>query len=77
MPKWDIEDFISHWKGATEPERPQHAVETALHAFAAPIALANLAKQFARAKPADVTEILKTLETFSRARKIGDGKFRT
>jgi hypothetical protein len=60
----------------TLPER-MHAVETALHAAAAPIAPAELAKQFARAKPADVAEILKTLETFGRARKAGEGKFRT
>jgi hypothetical protein len=52
------------------------AVEAALHAAAAPIAPAELAAQFARAKPADVTEILKTLETFGRARKAGEGKFR-
>jgi len=58
----------------TLPER-MHAVETALHAVAAPIAPAELAAQFARAKPADVTEILKTLETFGRARKAGEGKF--
>ena len=57
----------------TLPER-MHAVETALHAAAAPIAPADLAKQFARAKPADVTEILKTLETFGRARNKA-GKF--
>ena len=44
-------------------------------AAAAPVAPADLAKQFARAKPADVAEILKTLETFGRARKAGDGKF--
>lgn len=30
---------------------------------------------FARAEPADVAEILKTLETFGRARKAGEGKF--
>jgi len=60
----------------TLPER-MHAVETALHAAAAPIAPADLAAQFSRAKPADVTEILKTLETFGRARKAGDGKFGT
>ena len=59
----------------TLPER-MHAVETALHAAAAPIAPADLAKQFARAKPADVTEILNTLETFGRARKAGAGKFK-
>jgi hypothetical protein len=59
----------------TLPER-MHAVETALHAAAAPIAPADLANQFARAKPADVTEILKTLETFGRARRAGEGKFR-
>ena len=57
------------------PDR-MHAVETALHAAAAPIAPADLAKQFARAKPAEIVEILKTLETFGRARKAGDGKFR-
>jgi hypothetical protein len=60
----------------TLPER-MHAVETALHAAAAPIAPADLAAQFARAKPADVAEILKTLETFGRARKAGEGTFRT
>jgi len=60
----------------TLPER-MHAVETALHAAAAPIAPADLAAQFARAKPAEVTEILKTLETFGRARKAGDGKFKS
>jgi hypothetical protein len=59
----------------TLPER-MHAVETALHAAAAPIAPADLAAQFARAKPADITEILKTLETFGRARNAGEGKFR-
>jgi hypothetical protein len=58
------------------PERVQ-AVETALHAAAAPIAPEDLAKQFARAKPTDVLEILKTLETLGRARKAGEGKFRT
>jgi hypothetical protein len=57
----------------TLPERVQ-AVETALHAAAAPVAPADLAKQFARAKPADVAEILKTLETLGRARQQG-GQF--
>jgi len=57
-------------------ERVQ-AVEAAMHAAAAPVAPEDLAKQFARAKPADVFEILKTLETLGRARKAGDGKFRT
>ena len=60
----------------TLPER-MHAVETALHAAAAPIAPADLAAHFARAKPADVEEILKTLETFGRARKAGEGNFKT
>ena len=60
----------------TLPER-MHAVETALHAAATPIAPADLAAQFARAKPADVTEILKTLETFGRARNAGEGKFKS
>lgn len=59
----------------TLPER-MHAVETALHAAAAPIAPADLAAQFARAKPAEVREILKTLETFGRARRAGEGKFK-
>ncbi len=57
------------------PERVQ-AVETALHASAAPVAPDDLAQQFARAKPADVLEILKTLETLGRARRAGEGKFR-
>ena len=60
----------------TLPER-MHAVETALHAAAVPIAPADLAAQFARAKADDVAEILKTLETFGRARKAGDGKFKS
>ena len=59
----------------TLPER-MHAMETALHAAAAPILPDDLAAQFARAKPADVTEILKTLETFGRARRAGEGKFK-
>jgi hypothetical protein len=57
------------------PERVQ-AVESALHAASAPIAPADLSKQFARAKPADVTEILETLIAMGRARKAGEGKFR-
>jgi hypothetical protein len=57
-------------------ERVQ-AVQTALHAAAAPVAPEDLAKQFARAKAGDVLEILKTLETLGRARKTGEGKFRT
>ena len=57
------------------PERVQ-AVETALHAAAAPVAPADLAKQFARAKPADVAEILETLIAMGRARKAGEGKFK-
>jgi hypothetical protein len=57
------------------PERVQ-AVEAALHAINAPVAHIDLAKQFARAKPADVLEILKTLETLGRARNAGQGKFR-
>jgi hypothetical protein len=40
------------------------------------LAPADLAKQFKRAKPADVLEILKTLETLGRARRAGEGKFR-
>jgi len=57
-------------------ERVQ-SVQTALHAVAGPITPGDLAKQFARAKPADVAKILKTLETLGRARKAGEGKFRT
>ncbi len=63
------------WSKLSMPEKVQ-AVEAALHAAAAPIAPADLAKQFARAKPADITEILKTLETFGRARRATEGKFR-
>ncbi len=55
-------------------ERVQ-AVETALHVAAAPVAPADLAKQFARAKPADVAEILATLATLGRARRASGGKF--
>ena len=49
-------------------------VEAALHAVGAPVAPAELAKQFKRAKPAAVLEILQTLVTLGRARKHG-GKF--
>jgi hypothetical protein len=53
-------------------ERVQ-AVEAALHrnGTATP---AELARQFKRAQPADVTEILETLVTMGRARQQ-DGKF--
>jgi hypothetical protein len=55
-------------------ERVQ-AVEAALHAAAAPVTPADLAQQFARAKPADVAEILATLATLGRARRADGGKF--
>ncbi len=51
-------------------------VEAALHAAAAPVTPAGLAAQFARAKPEDLLEILRTLETLGRARRDGAGKFR-
>ncbi|MEI6197232.1 MAG: type IIL restriction-modification enzyme MmeI, partial [Verrucomicrobiota bacterium] len=54
-------------------ERVQR-VESALHHFGAPATPAELAKQFKRARPADVAEILETLVTLGRARKQG-GKF--
>lgn len=47
-------------------------VETALHGAAAAVTAADLARQFARAKPADVAEILDTLVTLGRARKQGE-----
>ncbi len=49
-------------------------VEAALHQFGAPATPGDLAKQFKRAKPADVAEILETLATLGRARKQ-NGKF--
>ena len=49
-------------------------VETALHHFGAPATPDELAKQFQRAKPAAVAEILETLATLGRARKQ-NGKF--
>ncbi len=52
-------------------ERVQ-AVQAALHATSAAVTPAELAAQFARAKPADVAEILKTLETLGRARHHGN-----
>lgn len=51
-------------------ERVQ-AVEAALHAAAGPVTSADLAKQFSRAKPADVQEILQTLATLGRAHRKG------
>jgi len=47
------------------------AVEAALHAAAAPVNSESLAKQFTRAKPADVQEILETLTTLGRAHRKG------
>ena len=56
-------------------ERVQ-AVQTALRAVVGPITPGDLAKQFARAKPAVAAEILNTLETLGRARQVDGGKFR-
>jgi len=47
------------------------AVETALHNAGNPVAPEELARSFARARPADVAEILQTLVTLGRARKQG------
>ena len=60
MPKRDIPGFIAHW-----------SVEATLHAVAGPVAPDYLARKLARAKPADVAEILHTLVTLRRARKNG------
>lgn len=56
----------------TVPDRVR-SVESALHA-AAPVTPEELAKQFSRAKPGDVAEILETLVTVGRAR-LRDGKY--
>ncbi len=53
---------------ATLAERVR-AVELALAAEAKPAAAAEIASRFARAKPADVVEILQTLVTLGRARE--------
>jgi hypothetical protein len=47
------------------------AVEAALH-HTGTVTPADLARQFSRAKPADVAEILETLVTLGRARKQGE-----
>jgi hypothetical protein len=52
------------------------AVETALHQTGAPVTPEILAQQFARAKAADILEILRTLETLGRAHANGNGEFR-
>jgi hypothetical protein len=49
-------------------------VETPLHAAGASATPADLAKQFLRAKTANVAEILETLVTMGRARHQG-GKY--
>lgn len=59
---------------ATLAERVR-AVETALHGHGSPVKPAALAKQFARAKPAAVAEILETLVTLGRAQARPDGTF--
>lgn len=48
------------------------AVETALHAIGVPTTPAELAKQFKRAKPENVAEILETLVTVGRAHRKGN-----
>ncbi len=55
----------------TLSERVQ-AVEGALHAAAAPVTAALVSARFARARPADVAEILHTLVTLGRARRKGE-----
>jgi hypothetical protein len=50
------------------PERAK-AIESALRAANAPMTTEALAKQFLRAKPADITEILETLCTLGHARR--------
>jgi len=45
--------------------------ESALHHFGAPITPAELAKQFKRAKPSALAEILETSVPLGRARKQG------
>ncbi|MCX6908335.1 MAG: hypothetical protein NTY01_09855 [Verrucomicrobia bacterium] len=57
----------SAWPRALS-ERVQ-AVEAALRAAGTPVSAEQLAKQFQRAKPADVSEILETLVTLGRARR--------
>jgi hypothetical protein len=52
-------------------ERVQ-VVEAALHAIGTAALPQDLAQQFARAKPADVAEILETLVTLGRARQSGN-----
>lgn len=59
---------------ATLAERVR-AVETALHGHGSPVTPSALAKQFARAKPANVAEILETLVTLGRAQARPDGTF--
>jgi len=48
------------------------AVEAALQAAAGPVSPAELAKQFQRAQPAAVEEILQTLATLGRAHRQGN-----
>lgn len=50
--------FISRWSNATASERANSQL--------------FLAKQFSRAKPADVEEILKTLATLGRDHRKGN-----
>jgi hypothetical protein len=52
----------------TLPERAK-AIESALRAANAPTTAEALAKQFLRAKPADITEILETLCTLGHAKR--------
>ena len=47
------------------------AVETVLHRSGSPVTATELARQFKRAKPENVAEILETLVTLGRARKQG------
>ena len=74
----EIEDAsIANRKSAwpkTFFERVQ-AVEAALHRSGDAVTPAEVAKQFSRAKTEAIAEILQTLVTLGRARKIAENKF--
>ncbi len=59
---------------ATLAERVR-AVEAALHGSGAPLTANDITKQFQRANPDTVAEILETLVTMGRAHERKDGKF--
>ena len=75
--KWEDSSFVIRHSSLKTPwPKPlaDHilATEQALHAAKTPVTAADLTKQFSRAKPHDIQEILESLVTLGRSRMEGE-----